>query len=517
MKIWKKIILGFISVIIIMIIVDGVALLNNIKIIDDVEDLEYSKRLELTHSNNAAYNLQRIKSNLRELFLEVKEGKRENEITTAREVVESNSIDLNESLQALYKATIAGLSYAKGKDDEQGELNEIEMIDSLDSLVGELTSGIQTILDLEEKQKFEEAERFFEAHVEPLSREIQKLLQVIVKDAEEEISWAIQRLSLKVDQSIKFGLILTILSILLSMAIGLYISRSISGPLNKLIYGTNEIRNGNLETSVNLNTKGELQQLADSFNEMTAELKTRISAINQLNEELKESNQTKDKFFSIIAHDLRNPFNAILGFTDLLVTRYQDFNEEERRRIIEELHKSSVIVYELLDNLLTWARSQSQKIDLFPDKLDVFSLVDKSIVSHSGNAKQKNIRIENNISESTFVRADEFTLTVVINNILTNAIKFTSDNGFIKMNAGKKNDMIEICIQDSGVGMEQEIIDNLLASTNIESQPGTRHEKGTGLGLILIKDFITRNNGNLSITSQPGNGTKVCITLPMAI
>ncbi len=515
MKIWERIILGFISVIIIMIFVDTNAIINNIQIINRVEDLEHSKRIELTESNKAAYVIQRIKSNLRELLLELDSGERAEEIILARREIEENALVLSSSLTSIYKATHTGYQSSEDEEDKERELGELAMIDSLNGLTEKFISDIQATLEIIDEGDLEEAKDFFEYNTEPVSRKAQDLIAVIVEDSEEEIAWAINQLHEKVNKTIRFGVYLTILSILLSLAIGLYISRSISAPLYKLIYGAKEIGKGNLETSVSLKTKGELQLLADSFNDMAKELKSRITAINKLNQELEESNQTKDTYFSIIAHDLKNPFNVILGFTDLLVEQYHDFDERERQNIIHQLNKSSKLIYDLLENLLNWSRSQSGKIELVIKNNKLNNIIQKSINSYKGNAKQKDIVIANKTPEETMVYADEFTITVAINNILSNAIKFTPDKGLVSISATGGKDEVMLTIKDSGIGMAQEVIDNLFQSKKIDSTKGTKNEKGTGLGLILVKDFIEKNNGKLKIKSEPGRGTEFQISLPV--
>ncbi len=513
MNIWKRIILGFIAVIAVMIIVETNALLNNIEIINRVDDLENSKRIELTQSNKLAYGLQRIKSNIRELFMEIQHQERPDEINYATEQVNLFLPELDSALEAMYKATELGYSRSEDEGDKERELEELLLLDSLNVMTTEFTSEVETTIDLVKKGEIKEAEEHFENILEPLSRQIQNVISDIVSDAEEEVSWAMNNLNLKVDKAIKLGIYLTILSIFLSLAIGLYISRSISKPLHKLILGTKEIENGNLEYNVTIDSKGELQLLANSFNNMVNELRTRIEAINKLNLELEESNQTKDKYFSIIAHDLKNPFNVILGFTDLLVDHYHEFDEEKRRQIIGELHKSSKVIYDLLENLLNWSRSQSGKIDLYPKDLNLYTIIENSIISHKSNADNKQIFIINKIPENISVFADEFTMNVVINNILNNAIKFTPKGGQVTISTAQNGNNTELSIKDTGIGMKQETINKLFLSKNITSTPGTENEQGTGLGLVIIKDFIEKNNGTLTIKSEPKKGTEFLINL----
>ena len=514
MKIWKKITLGFISVILVMIIVDYNALRNNIDIINHVDDLELSKRVELNESNKIAYVVQRIKSNLRELFLEAKRENAQHEILRAEQGIAENTDKLFKSLIILQEATHVGYRLSKEQEDLDRDEEELIMIDSLKIMVNRFTLSLNQILRLQEEKRFNESEDLFEDDAEPVSREIQDLIEEIEKSAQEEVDWAIRQLDEKVDKAIQLGIYLTILSILLSMAIGFYISRSISNPLNKLILGTKEIGQGNLEASVNLKTKGELQKLADSFNNMAKELKIKITSINKLNKELEESNSTKDTFFSIIGHDLKTPFNSILGFTNLLETQYNDFNDEERKKMISEVNKSAVVIYELLENLLTWARSQSGKIRLVKENLKVAAIIEKSIESYAANVDQKRIRMINKVPDNLGVFADRFTLSVIFNNIINNAIKFTPNGGSITISAKTADRKVELSIKDTGVGMNQETINNLFHSEKTTSKLGTNNEVGTGLGLILIKEFIQKNGGRFRVSSELKKGTEFRFSLP---
>ena len=219
MKIWERIILGFISVIIIMIIVDANAIKNNIQIINQVNDLEHSKRVELTESNKVAYYIQRITSNIRELFLELEKGERSVEVAYARKDIEPNISELLLALKNLHDATQTGYMLSDNEEDKEGELKELSMLDSLNLFTPKFVDGVSTTLGLLDKNDLIGAEEEFEFSLEPISRKIQDSVSVIVEDAEEEIIWAIGQLNEKVEKTIKLGIYLTVLSILLSLSI----------------------------------------------------------------------------------------------------------------------------------------------------------------------------------------------------------------------------------------------------------------------------------------------------------
>ena len=513
MRIWKKIILGFSSVILILILVNFNALWNNIIIIRMVNKLELTNRVELSQSNTIAYTVQRLKSNMRELFLEAKEGIEYSEIIRARQIVESSMPILSESIMKIRETTIIGHELY-GDDDVYKESEELMKIDSLDKMVSVFSSSIIEILSMQDQQMFDESEVIFEKRAEPISRHIQELILVIKQDAEEEVSMSIKQMETQVDFAIKLGIYLTILSTLFAMGIGLYISRSISNPLNNLISGVNEIGKGNLDTQVELNTKGELQKLALSFNKMAKELKQKITSIDNLNKELVESNNTKDKLFSIIAHDLRGPFNSILGFSDLLFENLQEFEIAETKELLGIINASAKNTLVLLDNLLNWAKSQTGQINFKPEKVVLSPIIQEVFELSNSSAQNKNIVLNYIQSEEIVVLADSNMIKTVLRNLISNAIKFTNSNGKIDVYALQNDKFIEIAVSDNGVGMNEETRNKLFSIETNETTLGTANEKGSGLGLLLCKEFVEKHGGKIWIESEEGKGSIFYFTLP---
>ena len=328
------------------------------------------------------------------------------------------------------------------------------------------------------------------------------------------MKWAIRELYVHIESAIRQGIYLTVLSLCLAITIGLYIAKSISNPLMKLVRGAKDIGNGKLDVSVDIDTQGELQLLANSFNQMARELQQKIESINEANKELHEANETKDAFFSIIAHDLRNPFNAILGYSYLLSENYDDFDEVERKQFIAEIDRSSRITFELLENLLNWARAQSGKIELQPELVDLHDLVEKSTDAHASNAQAKHIQMTNVLPSPFEVRLDLNTMQVVLNNLISNAVKFTPDGGHILISGHQSETEICLSVKDTGVGMSEDVIRRLFLLEGTYSTPGTENENGTGLGLVLVKDFVQKNGGHLEVHSELGEGTEFVIHLP---
>lgn len=232
------------------------------------------------------------------------------------------------------------------------------------------------------------------------------------------------------------------------------------------------------------------------------------------NKKLTELNSTKDKFFSIIGHDLKGPLNSLTSFSQLLINHTASLTEEEIRTIAKDLDKSLKNLYELLDNLLGWARSQTGRIKFKPENYKIADLVRENIRLLSKAALNKNVEVEMLVDEEVFVFVDVNSIRTVLRNLLSNAIKFTNEGGVISIFADEWKDKVEIGIHDTGVGMRKEDQQKIFNVSAKYSTLGTNKEKGTGLGLILCKEFVERNNGNISVESEVGIGTTFKFSVP---
>lgn len=223
---------------------------------------------------------------------------------------------------------------------------------------------------------------------------------------------------------------------------------------------------------------------------------------------LKELNATKDKFFSIIAHDLKSPFNIIMGYSELLKMNYDDFDETEKKRMIDDIDNSSRAVYQLLHNLLLWARSQSQKNNLIKENLNLKDLVFEATEAYLPVAEKKGILIEMDIPDEIRIHADKFAIQTVIANLFDNAVKYTAKSGKIRIEASQSKEFTEVRVSDNGVGIPPKIKPKLFHIEDSISTMGTSQEKGTGLGLILCKDFIEKHGGTIGFESPAGGAGK---------
>jgi len=265
----------------------------------------------------------------------------------------------------------------------------------------------------------------------------------------------------------------------------------------------------------------EMQKQANSLLELNNEITGKNVKLFQQKEEietvvkeLKTSNATKDKLFSIIAHDLRNPFNVIFGYTDLLKEDYDDYSEDERKQFINEIEKSSKSAYQLLENLLLWAMSQQGKIYIKKKDTNLKQLIVDAISPYLYSAKKKEITFLNSVSDNITVYIDNQTIKTVLSNLFSNAVKFTPNKGHIMIGAAIIDKFVEIKISDNGIGISHKAQSKIFRIDESHSTLGTNKEKGTGLGLSLCKEFVEKNGGIIWLESEKGKGSQFYFTIP---
>lgn len=233
--------------------------------------------------------------------------------------------------------------------------------------------------------------------------------------------------------------------------------------------------------------------------------------INLQNKELAALNASKDKFFSIIAHDLRSPFTGFLGLTQLL--KMGDLTNEQVVEYGIMMNESAQNLFKLLENLLTWARMQRGAIEFKPTNYALSFIINPNLTYISESAKQKNIEIINNVSDSLDVFADSSMLNTVIRNLLSNAVKFTNRSGKVIISAEEKDKEILVSIQDTGIGMDSNTIDGIFRIDRKTTRPGTEGESSTGLGLLLCKEFIEKHGGKIWVEGEVNKGSTFYFTL----
>ncbi|OQY44562.1 MAG: hypothetical protein B6242_12425 [Anaerolineaceae bacterium 4572_78] len=385
---------------------------------------------------------------------------------------------------------------------------------------------------------------------------------IIATDPESEVYGAVNQLGIYV-------VILAVIgSVILALGLMLLTQRLIA-PLYLLTKGAEQIIQGDLNTRIVIDTSDEFKRLADVFNKMTKQLHELIDSLEQrvaerteqlehqaevlqnqqatleeytseieiqaldlqasktelekINHKLTELNASKDKFFSIVAHDLKNPFLPLLGLSELLDFVAESAERSELKEYGHIIHQSAKNIYNLLTNLLDWARMQQGRMPFNPEPFLVNEAAMDNIMLLSESAKAKNIVLSANIPNNIMVHADKNMVTTIIRNLVSNALKFTPRDEHVEIKimdqelgaSGKTTDSyIEVHIKDSGIGIKPEDIDKLFRIDVHHTTQGTNKESGTGLGLIMCKEMVEKHNGKIWVESKYGHGTTVKFTLP---
>lgn len=265
---------------------------------------------------------------------------------------------------------------------------------------------------------------------------------------------------------------------------------------------------------VNLKRNRLKRETNNLLTQKNLELEATLRKLKDSETNLKELNAAKDKFFSIIGHDLRNPLNALLGFSELLSGNSRQYTMEEIRMYNKIINDSARNMHQLIENLLDWSRSQSGSIDFSPRYFDLLQVTNDIQSIFNIQINKKKISVLNNIPINMKVFADKNLLSTILRNLISNAIKFTPQGGYITLSAEKSDGNINISVADTGIGMTKEQIGNLFKLETNLTKAGTSEEKGTGLGLILCKEFVEIHKGSIWVESKPDKGSIFTFSLP---
>jgi signal transduction histidine kinase len=262
---------------------------------------------------------------------------------------------------------------------------------------------------------------------------------------------------------------------------------------------------------ISLRRKRKLNKLLEELN---YKLKIKNDQLGESEKTLQELNSGKDKYFTILAHDLKSPFHGLLGFSSVLMNDFNNLSEDEKKEYITDINTSTKSIYNLIENLLMWSRLQTGKIDFKISKLNLNSVLEKVINLLKSSANRKSIKIINSVNENETVFADENMLTSILQNLISNSIKFSKTDGEVEIKSNKIDGYHEISVSDSGVGIKNENLDKLFRFEEHLTTRGTESEEGSGLGLILCQEFIKRHNGKISVESEIEKGSKFVFTIP---
>ena len=262
--------------------------------------------------------------------------------------------------------------------------------------------------------------------------------------------------------------------------------------------------------------EGTIQKLYGLVNDISLRKKAE-DELKKSTDNLVKLNETKDRFISIISHDLRTPFSSILGFTDLLLND-EGLTDEEKKQYVTFIRESSSSMLSLVNSLLDWTRLQTGRIKFEPEKSSVFKIINKSLNTLKGTAFQKGIKLKSLVPEDVFVFIDEDLILQVFNNLISNAVKFTNRNGNIVISVSPSDTLrfLEFSVKDDGTGIQKEDLDKLFKVDSKFTSEGTAGERGSGLGLSLVKEIIEKHGGRVWVESEYGYGSDFKFTLPVA-
>jgi len=246
------------------------------------------------------------------------------------------------------------------------------------------------------------------------------------------------------------------------------------------------------------------------------ELQEKNTVLETKNRQLEELNACKDKFFSILAHDLREPFNSLFVLTELILENIEGWDPQKIKSITQKVQTSAGNLYELLENLLTWSRIQRNMMEAHPQRINLTYLVTQNLSRFEISARKKQIGFHNQIPAELFAYADAQMIDTVLRNLVSNALKFTPSHGTITISAVPDAAMIAVSVADTGIGIPEAMLRDVFRVDVKISRKGTAGETGTGLGLVLCKEFVEQNKGTLNVASHVGEGTTFTFTLPLA-
>ncbi|MBF0288057.1 MAG: hybrid sensor histidine kinase/response regulator [SAR324 cluster bacterium] len=257
-----------------------------------------------------------------------------------------------------------------------------------------------------------------------------------------------------------------------------------------------------------------VEELAKLNMELDQTVQRRTLQLKEALEKLQELNATKDKFFSIIAHETSNAFTSVLMSGELLATQIDQYDPPTIRKMADNIYGSTKRLFRLFENLLDWSKIQVGRIESHPDFHDLDALAKDVVAVLSDNARQKSITLCNEISEQTMIYADYHITSTILRNLLSNAIKFTHPHGTIRIFVKDADTMVEVSVKDDGVGICEDNLKDIFRMDKSVSTLGTKREKGTGLGLTLCKELIDKNQGKIWVESRPNQGSTFTFTIP---
>ncbi len=265
--------------------------------------------------------------------------------------------------------------------------------------------------------------------------------------------------------------------------------------------------------TVNLRSKKKTNQI---LAERNVQITNAVRQLKASETELQKLNKSKDRIFTVVAHDLRNPVAAVTGFSELLYENFEEFPAETQKEYLLQIVQGTQRIQNLLENLLIWARSQMKAIKFEPELLNIKGVVSECVKELKANLDHKKVTCQVKIERGCIVYADKAMIHTVFRNLIVNAIKFSFPGGKIWISSEMQENTCKITVTDEGIGIQPEIQERLFDANEAVSTPGTSGESGSGLGLVICKEFLDKNRGEIRVESESGNGSRFVVTLPVS-
>ncbi|MFN0047969.1 MAG: ATP-binding protein [Cytophagales bacterium] len=385
-------------------------------------------------------------------------------------------------------------------------------------------------LDTKVAASFEDKDKYFLNNIEKIIEKLIEKSTIYIRDQSEFLN------------TLFFTIV--IVSIIFAIFLSYFFSKFITKPIAQLTENVEQVIQSNFATAIdrtNIHTRDEIGLLTSKFHFMIEKIRSYIGEIEHSNSQLENQNNKlqslnqelvstnsvlqrkedhiqkmntiKDKFFAILSHDLRGPLTTTKGFLSILADHPDSMPEELKKETINKLKKSIDLQLELLSNLLDWSSAKVDEIKFSPEQISIGVMVDKNFELIAERANTKNIMLVNDLEDNCEVVADKNMIDFILRNLISNAVKFTTDNGKIVVSAHRSKDEVEIAIADSGVGISDKQFKFILKPGVHFTTSGTANEKGTGFGLLVCKEFVEKHGGKLKIKSKEGEGTVVSFTI----
>ena len=527
MKIWHKLTLGFVSLALFIALLGTLISLSQLLLQDKVNAIHSSNIGEMRSSHEIAYHLQRVKSNVRLLILEIDHGQAEERLYTIGQIRESlNEID--ELIELLEEATEAGLETIElgQKANEQSELLLVKQVKEDLSIISVLT---ERLLDhYADGGVITSAQgMIFEKQMQTVSRRAQKQIEELEEDAFSEIGESVEQIRVMIQENINEVILFTFASFLFAMLLGFFISRSIIRNITSLKQATVQIGSGQFDTTVQVRSSDELSELADGINQMALNLQRLTDTKNELSDEVdqrkrkevelslakevaEKADRAKSEFVANMSHEIRTPLHGLLGIAEHLRETSLDVKQKEN---VDTLIDSGAMLLSLINDILDFSKIEAGQLELEQNPFDPRAVLHSTVQLLEKKADEKGIKLVSVAAasdSSLHVMGDLVRIRQILVNLAGNAVKFTDQGKVTITLIEERSDgfvRLRYLVRDSGIGIAKEKLSSIFDKFSQAEASTTRQYGGSGIGLTICRDLVELMGGEMGVESEVGDGS----------